>query len=781
MTVAVASRGESEAATGTVPDWLAGGDLVVCKVLQEMSAQIVATCRSFSAELEGVCKQASDKLPPGEAGEGSSVEEFDCADDCFSFLDGFTTFSRALFQLAGDLENAVTQPLQTTIATMMEERMGRMKHIQQVRTHFAELQERYSKSRQRSLEARKLLQTSPRESNKSWGWTRSPSGRLATEQHAALQELAHCEEELLQSEASLRELENQSKERLQELEHEKRALLRGVLAQGTGFLKRLLPSADKRTVPATDEWQGVVPRSSAQQATVGRGEAIESNCSSSKLRPPAADARSQHDTGSLGENLADGKVASVDRLPLGTSQELDAKSADPSQKYLQNSKASSEFSALAEVGMGEDPVSDPELADAAVRAIAWSPPVRPTGTQAPKPKQRSLVFQSTGASLVAESRIHERKPASRPMASAAMETSAGDLFFTGPAAPKSKLMDSERSISSSRSMAALHSRGIVAGSSAESVTGQLTVGSASSSSSTAAPQTNSGKSSRPAPLEAEVLEDKDISDDDECQSGRSLAPITKPDLAFDLSPLVAENPQKCFERYLHRLHEQLASATETSWARLQAKASEQILEGHVGKLNFFWLHQKGAKACPETADGLVCFQFVQGCASNFARILHLSVAEDGAATPGQQPHQRQQDERGKWNDTLPSAILEVRRFVFGTLPVDSLRAVMVAGQDGGSGPIYVDRQVEAAYKCCRFKWFQLTQNIHRTRSRMLAKKTKMNSRFLVLHVSRGPDDPLAPRSAIECQPALLFKDSPQSFEEGAAEKGDAPCAGFSAW
>jgi len=208
MTVAVTSRGESEATSGTVPDWLAGGDLVVCNVLQEMSAQIVANCRSFSAELDGVCKQASDKLPPGEAGEGSSFGEFDCADDCFSFLDGFTTFSRALFQLAGDLENAVAQPLQTTIATMMEERMGRMKHWQQVRTHFAELQERYSKSRQKSLEARKLLQTSPREINKSWGWTRSPSGCLATEQHAALQELAYCEEELLQSEASLRELEN---------------------------------------------------------------------------------------------------------------------------------------------------------------------------------------------------------------------------------------------------------------------------------------------------------------------------------------------------------------------------------------------------------------------------------------------------------------------------------------------------------------------------------------------------------------------------------------------
>jgi len=256
-------------------------------------------------------------------------------------------------------------------------------------------------------------------------------------------------------------------------------------------------------------------------------------------------------------------------------------------------------------------------------------------------------------------------------------------------------------------------------------------------------------------------------------------------LAFEMSPLVAENPQKCFERYLQRLHERLASATETSWVRLQAKASEHILGGHVGKLEFFWLHQKGTEATPETADGLVCFQFVQGCAANFGRILHLSVAEDGAAMPEQQQQQQQQqrqpDERGKWNDTLPSAILEVRRFIFGTLPVDSLRAVMVAGQDGGSGPIYVDSQVEAAYKSCRFRWFQLTQNLHRTRTRMLAKKKTMNSRFLVLHVSRGSDDPLPPRSAIECLPALLLKDSEQSVEAGAAEKDDATRAAFSAW
>jgi len=255
----------------------------------------------------------------------------------------------------------------------------------------------------------------------------------------------------------------------------------------------------------------------------------------------------------------------------------------------------------------------------------------------------------------------------------------------------------------------------------------------------------------------EVFDEDDESDGCARPVGGQHMPLEKPEVAFDVSPLVAENPQRCFERYSQRLHDRLAGASETAWDRLQVKASEQILGGHVGKLEFFWIHKQGTEAAPETAEGLVCFQFVQGCAANFGRILHLSVVEHS------------QDSLHSWKDMLPSAIFQVRCFLFATLPVDSLRAVVLAGQDG-SGPIYVDSEVEAAYQRCRFRWFQLTQSLHRTRSGLRLKKTKMKSRFLVLHTIRGAVDPPAPRSNIGCMPALLLRNNERSTD-----------AGFSQW
>lgn len=167
-------------------------------------------------------------------------------------------------------------------------------------------------------------------------------------------------------------------------------------------------------------------------------------------------------------------------------------------------------------------------------------------------------------------------------------------------------------------------------------------------------------------------------------------------------------------------------------------------------MELFWIHRPGALVTADTADGLVCFQFVQGCASNFARVLHLSVTNGEGCS---------------WQELLPSAIFEVRRLIFGTLPVDSLRAVVLAGEED-TGRIYVDVDVETAYERCRFRWFQLTQSLRRTRSSRVGLQShgkKLASRFLVLHTHRAQADPKAPHSTIGRMPSLLLKDEvPQS-------------------
>lgn len=257
-------------------------------------------------------------------------------------------------------------------------------------------------------------------------------------------------------------------------------------------------------------------------------------------------------------------------------------------------------------------------------------------------------------------------------------------------------------------------------------------------------------------------------------------------MKLEVSPLIAEDPRRCFERYIRRLSERLTCASESSWERLQARAAEQIAGGHVGKLDFFWIHRPnltGDKTSPDTATGLVCFQFVQGFASNFARVLHLSVVAPD-------PPNNSAVEAASWRDDLPSAIFEVRRLLFSTLPIDSIRAVVMAAEDE-SNKIYVDEDIEVAYQQCRFRWFQLTQSLRRTRSSIPGRKrVNKSTRFLVLHSSRLETDPAAPRSNIVSRPALLLRDDggePRAAEgkgtqpQQTGEKEEPIIESFSAW
>eukprot|EP00439_Symbiodinium_sp_Y106_P068937 s4314_g11.t2 len=62
--------------------------------------------------------------------------------------------------------------------------------------------------------------------------------------------------------------------------------------------------------------------------------------------------------------------------------------------------------------------------------------------------------------------------------------------------------------------------------------------------------------------------------------------------------------------------------------------------------------------------------------------------------------------------------------------------------------------VEAAYKHCRFRWFQLTQRLRRAKSAFLRhRKSARSIRFLVLHSPRTDEDPPAPRDAVGHSPS----------------------------
>merc|ERR1719171_3150126 len=125
------------------------------------------------------------------------------------------------------------------------ERTGRLTRWKQVRGRFAELQERYRRSRQRSEDARGKLEKT--ESAKGWlRRSKSDKGeKYANEQHAAMCDLGQCEEELRESEDTLRRLEQENKEMLRQLDREKQVVLRGALVKGTSSLRRLVSVADK--------------------------------------------------------------------------------------------------------------------------------------------------------------------------------------------------------------------------------------------------------------------------------------------------------------------------------------------------------------------------------------------------------------------------------------------------------------------------------------------------------------------------------------------------------
>eukprot|EP00446_Apocalathium_sp_SHHI-4_P032973 CAMPEP_0177227070 /NCGR_PEP_ID=MMETSP0367-20130122/40428_1 /TAXON_ID=447022 ORGANISM="Scrippsiella hangoei-like, Strain SHHI-4" /NCGR_SAMPLE_ID=MMETSP0367 /ASSEMBLY_ACC=CAM_ASM_000362 /LENGTH=466 /DNA_ID=CAMNT_0018677295 /DNA_START=39 /DNA_END=1435 /DNA_ORIENTATION=+ len=392
---------------GEMPDWFAC-DLSSCRVLQDVSAEIVTTCRSLGAQLQGACGKAREQLPSTEAD----------AEACLRFLAAFGVLSSALIYVAGDLESTVTQPLQKTIATLSEESNGRLKHWQMVRFRFSELQERYGRSRQRSLEARdKLAHSTSGGSLFNFKGSKSTTKAAASEQHAAMCDLAKCEEELLRSEASLRELEDESRKRLQQLEQEKRALLTRALAKGAGSLRRLLPLADKVpppeefvALPPPDEWQGVLPRSGSPMDSTADEEEVEAlvnavDVATAEVASQAAAAAAAQPAGLAEENLSiDISAEDANPMPLTSLAAIGAEAvksterrkeeearADPSAKYLQGSETLGlEMAELAEVG---DSAEGSEPEDAAVRANNWSPQVKRsvTGTQ-----RKSLVFSSSG-------------------------------------------------------------------------------------------------------------------------------------------------------------------------------------------------------------------------------------------------------------------------------------------------------------------------------------------------------------------------------------------------
>eukprot|EP00434_Breviolum_minutum_P024611 symbB.v1.2.021734.t1/scaffold1896.1/size96813/5 len=240
----------------TTPDWMQC-DVFACKVLEEASREISANCRSLGDALQSVCHHALQQLP---AEDGSAVSAVAGTE----FISTFAHFSSALLAVAGDLEIIVSQPLQRQIATLVEECTGRAKHLQQVKKRFSELQEKYGKAQQKTMEAKSKL---------------ASGGDKPADQHAAVCDLARCEEELLASEASLRKLEDESRERLAQLDMDKKATLQRVLQQGRCSLRRLLRVADE--VPPMEDFQGVMPAADYSaclkevEPESGAGEALD--------------------------------------------------------------------------------------------------------------------------------------------------------------------------------------------------------------------------------------------------------------------------------------------------------------------------------------------------------------------------------------------------------------------------------------------------------------------------------------------------------------------------
>jgi len=735
------------------PGWMAC-DLLACKTLRDASAQIVLSCTTFGTQLQGVCNRAIEQLPPDasqfEASSASSDAEV-TANACLRFVSAFVVLGRALLQLAVDLDGSVTRPLQGVVATLTEETAGRAKHWKRVREQLSALQEQYGKTEKLAQDARNVLASTGAEDKRLGAQIaglfkgRRASDDAASQQHAAVCALARCEEEVRLSDVSLRRLETDSRERLEQLNKEKHKLMESALSGGAESLRLTLLAA----VEAAGQPGALLE--AASPAPVAALPASPSPSPLSQLLPKAPPPTPVAEASGEAQS-AGGPTAGLEA----------AGPVDPSLRYGVSVGCE-------ELEIGDLLSSDNEEEDVLARAARWSPGVASASpaTSTPGTKaRRTLVFQ--GSSDVCTSAISKRvslrddiKQNPKDQATAAAVAAAAAAAATAAAAG-STVVRSPNSASSFQEFPPCGSP---------------------KSSQSGTPK--SQKVSLPpfsATQRSSQVDDDD--DDDDVEVGLRDRPATLEvaEMQLELLPLIAENPQACFERYARRLPERLAVTTETTWQKLQARASEQLLGGHIGKLEFFWITRSGVDPSAETVEGLVCFQFAQGCASNFARILHLSVVGDSAGG------------EDAWRDVLPSAIFEVRKFLFSTLPIDSLRAVVLAGEDA-SGRIYVDGDVEVSYERCRFRWFQLTQTqMRRTRSLagLRREKPKRSCRFLVLHTARKADDPAAPRGTVARLPAMLLRDDrpdgvsnharPDDVSEAAeSAAGDTFTSGFSNW
>jgi len=722
----LAMQGSVEKAAGpeAVPEWMSCDDLVVYRVLQDTSTQIANSCKAFGERLQGVCGSAKNQLP---------------RDDSFNtFLTAFGSLSMALLQLSTDLEASMNVPLKGLIDTLQEETQGHYKHWRHLRSRLAELQDRYCRSHEAANKAKGRLANAD-DSQRSWFKRKGDDKDAAMEQHAAMCDLAKCEEELRESEACLQKLESESRERLQQLGNEKRAVLKGALTKGASSLRRLMVVADKAPEPQEiggpqadhSEWRGIVPGEDCMGGP-RNGDASASSCPApcegSSLGSDAA-----HDSdlsfsadGVLSPQGAVKAAAATLASPATPQpQQSESKRAESSTgggvdgaaaKYVHDGGLPTSCKDLGLTDLSDD---EPEL-DATSRATTWTPTKSPPVVRTPA-SRRSLVFQSATNPLTLR-RDSEDGSGSRGGPQSAEGRWAADVLRSSESGTASATLD-PFALSKSESF-----------------------------------RQAAGTGSR-APVA--VVEDDDDEDDDFLDKAIAAAarrPLAQAEVKLDITPLTSEFPQKCFERYVQRLPSRLATASETSWSKLQTRASEQILGGHLGKLELFWIHRPDVEATPEMADGLVAFQFVQGFAANFVRILHLSVVGSPVEeSPGLSP-QKDKGVETDWPTLMPSAIFEVRRLLFATLPVASLRAVVFAGEDD-NGRIYVDRDVEVSFERCRFRWFQLTQSLRRTRSVLRKEKVKPSARFLVLHAARGELDPPPPRRAsIAAMPALKLRD-----------------------
>lgn len=702
-------------------DWL-GSDLLTCRVFEEFSRLISASCCSFSAQLEEACKHARQQLP-GVAEGSTGPFAFDCAESSLALVTAVGSLASAVRRLAEGLDLELATPLQKTVATLHEESAGRVKHWRQVSSRFADLQEQYRRTRHRCDQAKGRLAAGASSEGSRWSWRKAVDSKAASEQHTALRDLARCEEELLGSEVALRELEEQSRQRLRELDMEKKATLRSSLAVALGFLQRLLFLPEEVFGQSTPQPESQQPLLSSDGDKASSEDSSDGDTTNTTSSSPE-------------EELA---KACFD----------EAKTPDPSAKYLRNCSGMSPRGRPSSDGQPIDLLLEDETAaeaDAAVRAARWSPPTS-SGS-----KSRSIIFNSQSSGMIVVAPRGSDSTSEALLTSVAAAAATPQRFLESAGAPSFAPSPQEPEPESDGHFWR-----------------EVALGQTPPMSCNATQADFEGDS-----------EDSDGANKSTPQ--RAKVPcLVEPDVELEVTPMIEDQPQKSFERYVRRVPDRLAAGTECAWDKLLAASLEHLTGGHVGKIELFWIHKPGMLATPDTADGLVCFQFVQGCASNFARVLHLSVS----------PCQSIAEE---WPKVLPSAVFAVKRLVFGTLPVDSLRAVVYAPEDD-SGRIYFDQDVESAYIQCQFRWFQLNQSLRRTGYKYsFGGRSKVHSvrRSLVFASQRSTADPQAPLSTIGRLPALLLRSAVPDLEtpdllaqeDEEASSGSRPAAGvpvFTAW